>query len=224
MEQGTGPGTAISYSINQTATAEYFTYREHGTPAVGSWRRVSSPNRLLAYWNTGGLTGTWTIHVQARVVGTVAPIYASGTTFCLADGTIRSDVKVTLDQELPVANVSITGYTDASGFHAALPCGDFTKGVTINGTFDITDNMGVGSYSLILEPNLDPPASPVPVVAVLNAGSSATHQFGTWSVGTAILPPCGYVVRLDAYDRTIVNCGTSWHDFDTVGFCLRAPA
>jgi hypothetical protein len=223
VEEGAGPGTAISYSIHQTATAEYFTYREHGTPALGAWRRVSSPNRLLARWNTAGRTGTWTIHVQARVVGTVAPIYAAGTTFCLADGTVRTDVKVTLDQDPPVANVTITGYTDAGGFHAAIPCADFTKGVTINGTFDVTDNMGIGSYSLILEPNLDPPATPVPVIHVVGFGSTATHKFGTWSVATGALPPCGYVVRLDASDRTIVDCGTVWRDFDSVGFCLRTP-
>jgi hypothetical protein len=224
VNQGAGPGLEISYSIHQSATAEYFVYREYGTPALGAYRQVSSPERLLARWNTTGLTGTWTIHIQARVVGTVAPIYAAGTTFCLADGTIRTDVKVTLDQDPPVPNVSITGYTDTSGFHAAVPCGDFTKGVTINGTFDITDNIGIGPYSLILEPNLDPPDTPVSVIVVVNAGSTATHQFGTWSVATATLPPCGYVVRLDAYDRTIANCGSVWHDKDTVGFCLRSPA
>jgi hypothetical protein len=226
VEEGTGPGTAISYTIAQTATGEYFTYREHGTPALGAWRRVSSPNRLLVYWNTLGLTGTWTIHIQARVVGTVVPIYAAGTTTCLADGTTRTSVNVTLDQEAPVADISITGYTDATGFHAALPCGDFTTGVTINGTFDITDNTGVGSYYFTLEPNPYDPAPPPPVSFVVNAGSTATHQFGTWSVATGGPPafePCGYVVRLDAYDRTIVNCGTSWHDFDSVGFCLRNP-
>ena len=104
VEQGTGPGTAISYSIPQVAGGDgYFTYREHGTPALGSWRRVSSPNRLLAYWNTAGLTGTWTIHVQARVAGTVFPIYAAGVTFCVADGTSRSTVDVSLDQQPPVA-------------------------------------------------------------------------------------------------------------------------
>jgi hypothetical protein len=38
------------------------------------------------------------------------------------------------------------------------------------------------------------------------------------------MDPCGFVVRLDAYDRTIVdNGGGPWHDFDTVGFCLKAP-
>ena len=218
VEEGTGPGTAVSYTIAQTAGLDgYFTYREHGTPALGAWRRVSSPNRLLAYWNTAGLTGTWTIHVQARVAGTVAPIYAAGITTCLADGTLRQSVKVTLDQDPPEADINITGYSDANGFHAAIPCGDFLKGVTIHGTFDITDNMGVGPYSLVAEPSGT-------VVVVEDPGSTLTHRFGTWTMATASLPPCGYVVHLTAWDRSIVHCGTSWRDDATVGFCLRLPA
>ena len=89
VEEGTGP---VRRSATRSAVGTgdgYFTYREHGTPALGAWRRVSSPNRLLAYWSTTGLTGTWTIHIQARVVGTVAPIFAAGVPLCLADGTTR---------------------------------------------------------------------------------------------------------------------------------------
>jgi hypothetical protein len=217
VERGTGPGTAISESIPQTVGGDgNFTYREYGTPALGAWRRVSSPNRLLGYWNTAGLAGTWTIHVEARAAGTVLPIYGAGITFCLANGTSRSTVPVTLDQAKPVAAVAITGYTDAGGFHAAVPCGDFPKGSTINGTFDITDNMGLGNYSLASEPSGT-------VNVTVNPGSTPTHQFGTWSVDTTTLPPCGYVVHLTAHDRTILDCGTSWRDDDTVGFCLRVP-
>jgi hypothetical protein len=126
-------------------------------------------------------------------------------------------VKVTFDQDPPVADVTITGYSDAGGFHPAIPCGDFLKGVTVHGTFDITDNMGVGPYSLAAEPNGT-------VVVTEDPGSTLTHRFGTWTVATASLPPCGYVVHLTAWDRTIVHCGTSWRDDDTVGFCLRLPA
>lgn len=217
VEEGTGPASAISYSIAQAAGGDgYFTYREHGTPMLGSWRRVSSPNRLLAYWNTSGLTGTWTIHVQARAAGTLAPIYAAGVTTC-PDGTVRSSVTVTLDQEAPVATLELTGYSDANGLHPALPCGDFTKGVTILGTFDVTDNMGVGSYGISVKPS-------GAVSVTVDPGSTTTHVFGTWQVATGALDPCGYVVEFDAYDRTIVNCGTSWHDDDSVGFCLRSPA
>ena len=220
VQQGTGPGTAISYSILQVASADgYFTYREHGTPALGAWRRVSSLNRLLASWSTTGLTGMWTIHVQARKAGTLAPIYSAGTTTCLADGTTRTSVSVTLDQDAPVGALTITGYSIGAGpIVPALPCGDFPVGAVIHGTYSVTDNMGVGSAGLVLEPPM------TGVTKVPNGGSTLVHEFGTWSVATVGLPPCGYVVRLDAYDRAIVNCGTSWHDAKSIGFCLRLPA
>ena len=67
-----------------------------------------------------------------------------------------------------------------------------------------------------------PAETPVPFT--LDPGSTPTHQFGTWTLSTAGLDPCGYVVRLDAADRTIANCGSGpWRDHATVGFCLRAP-
>ena len=217
VHQGTGPGTAISYSIAQTPSPDgYFTYREYGTPATGGWREVSSPERRLGHWDTGDLTGTWTIHIQARRTGTTTPIYAAGITVCLADGSTRSSVNVSLDQEKPEAEVEITGYTDATGFHPSLPCGDFNVGVTIHGRFDITDNRGVGPFSIALEPS-------GAVSVVVDPSSTATHVFGTWTIATGGLPPCGYVVHLTAWDRTIANCGTSWRDDATVGFCLRTP-
>jgi hypothetical protein len=221
VEEGAGVGIANSYTIQQTAVAEHFTYREYGTPLLGAWRRVSSPNRLLAYWNTLGLSGQWRIHLEARLKASPTVVFSAGTTVCL-DGTLRSSVEVALDQQAPTAVVSVTGYSDATGFHAALPCGDFTRGVTIVGTFDITDNIGVGPYSLQLEPQPTPPAAAVPVNISVDPGSTPTHVFGTWTVATGTLEPCGYVIHLTAWDITIVNCGTSWRDDDTVGFCLRA--
>lgn len=220
VEQGTGPGTAISYPVNQTATADgWFDYLEYGTPALGSWRQVSSPNRLLAYWNTtAALTGLWTIRVEARRTIAPATIYSAGVTTCVGGG-VRSEVTVRLDQQLPVADLWITGYLDAGGtFHAALPCGDFTKGVTVVGRYDVTDNIGIGSIGFTLEPGSGS------VVVIPDGSSTLTHATGEWRVATAALPPCGYVVRLDVYDRTIANCSSAWHAVDTEGFCLRNPA
>ena len=180
---------------------------------------MSSLNRLLAYWSTTGLTGMWTIHVQARHVGTLAPIYSAGTTTCLADGTTRTSVSVTLDQDAPVGALTITGYSIGAGpIVPALPCGDFPVGAVIHGTYSVTDNLGVGSAGLILEPPM------TGVTKAPNGGSTLVHEFGSWSVATVGLPACGYVVRLDAYDRSVVNCGTSWHDAKSIGFCLRLPA
>jgi hypothetical protein len=69
---------------------------------------------------------------------------------------------------------------------------------TIDGNFDITDDMGVGAYSLALEPSGS-------VNVTVDPGSTSTHVFGTWTVDTTGLPPCGYVAHLTAYDRTIVD-------------------
>ncbi|MEZ4417014.1 MAG: hypothetical protein R3E10_14780 [Gemmatimonadota bacterium] len=228
VEEGTGPGTAVSYSVHQTAPTGWFTYREHGSPALGAWRRVSSPNRLLARWNTSGLTGLWTIHVEARMAGTTAPVFSAGLTTCLADGTTRSSVKVALDQEPPVAAVDLTGYSDATGFHAALPCGDISQGVAVHGTFDITDNVGVGSYGLVLEPLPVGTVSTDYLTFTQSGASTPTHVSGDWTLQTAPagkppLPTCGYVIHLTAWDGTIVGCGTHWRDDATVGFCLRSP-
>ena len=54
--------------------------------------------------------------------------------------------------------------------------------------------------------------------------SGAATRVTPLEIDTSALPPCGYVIHLTAYDRTIVDCGTSWRDDDTVGFCLRVPA
>ena len=217
VNEGTGPGTSSSYVINQSVGPDgFYKYREYGNPGLGAWREVTAPDRLLAYWNTNGLTGKWTIHVEARVAGTLFPIYAAGIITC-PDGTTRSTVDVSLDQDEPVATVNVTGYSDATGFHPSVPCGDFNKGVTIHGDFDITDNRGVGSYTLTLEPSGT-------VVPVVDPASTPTHVFGTWTVATAALPPCGYVVHLEAYDIAIVHCGGGWRDDATVGFCLRTPS
>jgi len=220
VDEGSG-STVTSQPLSQVATAEYFSYLEYGTPALGSWRRVSSPNRLLGYWNTAGLSGMWAIQIQARRVGTLAPIYSAGTKLCLPVGTPISSVNVTLDQIPPVCGVAITGYTDAMGFHPAAKCGDFPVGATIVGTFDVTDNMGVGSFGLALEPQ---PAVGVPVSVVVDAASTVTHRFGTWSVNTSTLEPCGYIVQLTASDRTIADCTSVWTCHMEVGLCLRTLA
>jgi len=38
------------------------------------------------------------------------------------------------------------------------------------------------------------------------------------------MQPCGYVVRLEVWDRTIVNSHElGWRATDDVGFCLMPP-
>ena len=56
-------------------------------------------------------------------------------------------------------------------------------------------------------------------------GASTLGDTGTWTLDTTGLPPCGYVVVLNAWDRTIVNSGFIGNYNDApVGFCLKVKA
>lgn len=221
----TGPGTSTTFPADQSASPDgWFRYLEYGPMT----QIVDSPERLLGYWDTGGLTGPWTIHVEARRISAPLAVYSAAVNTCV-DGTARSSVIVSLDQEPPVATIGVSGFwtgdPDAGGaFSSATNCGDFTQGVVIEGWYDATDNIAVSAPSLALEPNLEPPAAPIAVTDLTDPGSTATHRFGRWRVATAGLDPCGYVIHMTAYDRTVANCNGAWRDDATVGFCLRAPS
>jgi hypothetical protein len=46
----------------------------------------------------------------------------------------------------------------------------------------------------------------------------------TWSLDTAGMVDCGYVVELVVRDRTIVaSQSQGWRNSDSAGFCLEAP-
>lgn len=66
--------------------------------------------------------------------------------------------------------------------------------------------------------------APVPLPRFwTDPGASTLGDSGTWTLDTTGLPPCGYVVVLNAWDRTIVNSGAIGNYNDaSVGFCLKA--
>ena len=53
---------------------------------------------------------------------------------------------------------------------------------------------------------------------------STNGESGVWSLNTAGMAPCGYIVRIDVSDRTIVSGNGGWGASTSVGFCLRKPA
>lgn len=224
IQEGTSPLTAISYPLLQQADADgYYTYREHGTPP-GNWRRVISPNRQLAQWQTApSQSGLWEIRIEAK--DWLGNTFIAGETTCVLDGSTRRNVKVRLDQTLPEAEIAITGFSRGGGpVQPAVNCATFQVGDVIHGSYTATDapDDHFGSLSLELQPaDAAPGASPTPSVrhypAVPGAGET-----GTWTLDTAGAAPCGYTVRLVVSDRTIYNCsGRSVDDF--VGFCLVKP-
>jgi hypothetical protein len=79
-----------------------------------------------------------------------------------------------------------------------------------------------GTLALDVEPAgpahgaaVNPPSRSYPIVPTLG-------ENGDWTLDTTGMDPCGYVVRLRTWDRTIVSSNGGWYCEDFVGFCLKA--
>jgi len=228
VDQQSGPGTLAQVPLLQEVDpagpyAGYYTYREFGI-GTGTWRRIAAPFAgLLGVWSTGQpMTGKWEIRIEAvdTVSGTT---YLADTTHCL-DGTTRANVIVRLDEIPPVPAISITHISTDLGvtWVPAAGCGEFMPGVWIKGDYSVADEH-FSSLTMSIEPSgpamgatVSPSGRSYPIVPT--GGES-----GQWTLDTTGMLPCGYVIRLDTSDRTIVSGGGGWSNFDTVGFCLRHP-
>ena len=141
-----------------------------------------------------------------------------------------------VDNTPPVVDVEITSGTGN--------CSKFAvDGEPIVGTFSMSD---AHSHSLTLNVTPHPESDPgnliitsaVPPGALLalpkfgpgavNGLSYAAFTLdtsgvsGTWELITTGMAPCGYNIRIDGADRTIVNSGfIGWKSADIEGFCLE---
>ncbi len=228
LTQGFGLNPPIVYGqLQQVDGSNFYTYREHGSPVLGPWRRVTAPNRLLAVWaTTEAQTGLWEIKVEA--LDLLNNLYVAGLQICVVDGTTRQNVNIRLDQTPPEADLAITGFSRNGGpVQPAIDCATFQVGDVIHGTYVATDapENHFGVLTLTVEPSdaangatVNPPVRTYPTV--LGPGESSS-----WTLDTAGMDPCGFTVRLQVWDRTIVGCGNRFKDEDFVGFCLvAAPA
>jgi hypothetical protein len=174
------------------------------------WEDISAPDmrfvaqNVLARWDTGPtMSGLWKIKMEAKDV--LNNVYAGSQV-----------ITVRLDNEGPTASIAITS--------GGGPCGDFHIGDVISGTYSVSDNAHFGTLSFSVLPGggaftspplprgYEDPVNPVPT----------TGENGTWDFDTSGMTPCGYVLNLRAWDRTIVNSGTiGWEAADTDGFCLK---
>jgi hypothetical protein len=214
----------------------YYTYREYGI-GTGTWRRLVAPYvGLLGQWNTAKpMTGQWEIRVEALDTFT-SQTYLAETTIC-PDASTRQNVIVALDEEPPVTSIKITDFSTDGGltWTNAKDCDDFAPGVWVRGTYFATD-AHFGSLTLSVEPpgpahgatpvhgSPPGPTSPFPRSYPVPVAST-NGESATWSLNTAGMDPCGYVVRIDVSDRTIVSADGGWSAAASVGFCLKkAPA
>lgn len=197
----------------------YYTYYEdvHGT----AWRRVAE--NVLAKWHTGTSDGLWQIKIEA--MDSTGTIYNGGVLGC-EDGSTRSSVVICLDNQPPAPVViDITGvqHSGVGPVDVAVSCDTFHVGDIIHGTYNVGENH-FKRLSLNIIPSA--PARGATVVPSERRFSMVptTGESGSWTLDTKGMDPCGYVIRLHAVDRTIVNSSVQvgWQRNDDAGFCLQS--
>lgn len=215
----------ITQQVDTTGPfAGYYTYLDSGI-GTGAWQRISAPYvGLLGVWVTAQpMHGLWEIDIEAVDPLDPTHTYAAKVTHC-ADGRDRQSVIVRLDETPPDVAIDITGYsTDGSPatWHAAAGCDDFNVGMWIHGTYKVSDDH-FNSLSLNVEPSGSAHGATVDPSERSYLPASYAGATGEWRLNTSGMDPCGYIVALNASDRTIVSGGGGWSAHATVGFCLRA--
>ncbi|MBC8064383.1 MAG: hypothetical protein H7Y17_06105 [Chlorobia bacterium] len=214
-----GIALPVQYSILQQVDGSgYFTYREDMNVGGAGWRLVQ--NRVLAQWITADpMVGMYEIKVDAK--DPVTNIFYSAQTIACAGGGTRTNVKVWLDEKQPTVALAVTGFQRGGGpVQPSAVCDTFLVGDVIHGTYGVADEHA-GAFSLTVQPAAmangalpSPSGKTYPILP--NLGEN-----GTWTLDTAAMDPCGYVIRLYAHDRTIVSGGGSWDRETFVGFCLK---
>jgi hypothetical protein len=150
---------------------------------------------ILGYWQSAGDGQVW-VKMEARD-GLMNPLGSTAPKL------------IQLDNAAPVSAISITS--------GGGSCGDFKVGDTIVGSYSSSDNEALAGVSFSVEPTLGGGTfSWTPTLTTL------TFQDGSWQLDTTGMSPCGYVVRLDGSDRTIVDSGyVGWDGPAFTGFCLK---
>jgi hypothetical protein len=157
-------------------------------------------------WNTGGKNGKYSLRLTVEDVGGTEQV--------------SSPVVVMIDNTPPNATLELLG---------TPKCGDIKIGNNVTGKITATDDHFY-SYKLSYRCGLHPPC-PGSILPVRKyAGVSDQGDAGlTFTWDTSGLPPCGYEILLEVWDRTIVNNGRGWGEpgyahrsIDYDFFCLEA--
>jgi hypothetical protein len=213
--------TCTSFPGVQTQVAQspdsagFYPYLEDDNPA--NWRRVVGD--VLAVWVTAQpMTGLWEILVESRdAAGTIYPAQV----ISCGQGQVAGPVlTVCLDEVAPETALAITGFVRDGVTYPADACMKFNQGDLLFGTYSGTDQH-FGYLTLTLDPPTPLGVQPSPALVV--PIQPATGASGTWQLDTTNLDPCGYVVRLDARDTTIVSGGSGgWAGVErAVGFSIQ---
>jgi hypothetical protein len=168
----------------------------------------------LAYWNSSGDV-LWDVQLDIATAPNEPSIIGSSPWY-----------RIQLDNTGPAGPPSIPLTMDIHITSGGGDCKDFSQGVKIDGNF-IADDVHFGGWSLSTEPNtLTTPSNQPTVSGLANTDSAPAPGGHAWSLDTGSpikMKPCGYVVRLDVSDRTIMHSVPFAHNSNhiEVGLCLR---
>ena len=197
-----------------SATAVYYTYYESADGQLVDPRQI-------AWFVAGGLPeGNYTIEIDgfAWDGSMYQPMAPQSKTFYVYNGYIPGG-------NAPQCTLNLTSAAD---------CGNITVGQTITGEYSVTDEFfgivtvamtplsGITMPTVILSNFNDGPES------VVYDGTNTAGTSGTFTIDTSGLPPCGYTIQLQAWDRALANscegpnC-TGHYGQAAQGFCLVAP-
>lgn len=179
----------------------------------------------LARWDTNeNMEGLWKIRMTAKDPSTSPPTVFPGIQI----------VRVRIDNSGPTVSLAITGAVFNGNPLPAVDCGKFPVGTIISGTFSVQDP-GHGSSAAAFQhynnttfevlpsgPAAGAAPTTVPAVRTFPAVSTTGIAAGTWTLKTAGMKACGYVLRMVGSDRTNVNSrGNHFRTPIAVGFCLE---
>lgn len=175
----------------------------------------------LAYWNSTG-DDKWDIQLDVATGPDESSIISSSDWYLIQlDNTKPKGppaIPLTMDIHITKIGGNPMGLAD---------CKDVPQGDSIEGYF-IADDVHFGHWSLSTEPNtLTTPSNQPTVSGLAKTDPSPAPAGHKWSLSTStpiMMHPCGYVVRLNVYDRSIVDSIPGRHNWNhiEVGFCLRA--
>lgn len=171
--------------------------------------------RILAEWGSGE-DGLWEVQLDLATAPSEASIVGSSQWYSIL-------VDNTGPAEPPAVPTTMDIHIASGG-----DCKDFIEGETIEGMF-IADDEHFGGWGLSTEPDTStmPSDQPQPAPFLANTAPAPAPAGHGWTLETGKplkMKPCGYVVRLDVSDRSIVGSEPGVHNSGAieVGFCLRA--
>ncbi|MEO6315150.1 MAG: hypothetical protein ABIU63_18100 [Chitinophagaceae bacterium] len=176
----------------------------------------------------------WITYLQTGITNIVGGLLGRYSAIAAGEHVIRIQATDIFNNIYNDPNGAVTIFVDALAPDVQLhidpsiggDCADFTTGTDITGTYTMLD-AHAGAFSIAVTPNN---GAVVDVDGTGNNGLSYSAglpnagKSGTFVIHTAGVPKCGYNVRIDAHDRTIVSSHSiGLYNNDIQGFCLRNP-